>query len=199
MSKESWTTQRSRLEEVARTFDKSIRLYTKDNWFSHAVAWLLFVISFGKFKRDEYLVHAATTFGNLHFYPKEWNVWNVEDILPHEARHTWQFRVLGFYIHPLLGLPLAAVVYLFLLFPIGIAVGRFFMELDADKSRYSYLITKYECAKNSIYYSKYLRSSAECRAEVLSSSLYFFAVPFPFGKYYYMKMINKLLGEMNNE
>jgi len=166
----SWTEDKDRLEDLAHSIDKSIRLCTKDNFVSKAIAWLLFLITFGRFKRIRFLQDFATTLGNYHFYPERWYARNVERVLIHEARHTKQFRWMGAGIHPLLGLPLAAVVYLLLPLPVLLAFGRFYMELDADKSAWKHM-------KNIGATDIAIIGHATRRAASLSSASYVWALP----------------------
>lgn len=191
----SWTQRYFSLLKYAKTLDSSITLYTKDNCFSYMIAWVLFIFSFGKFKRETYLKESATTIGNLHFYPKEWTGFEVESTLPHEARHTWQFKLCGFYIHPLVGLPLATLLYIIFPFPIGISFFRFWSELDADKFSYKNFIKRNDCNYPvNPWCRKEILKCALSRANSLSSVMYFYSVPNWFSKYFYNRMVVEICG-----
>lgn len=132
----SWVTDKVRLAALAHTIDKSVQLYTKDNWFCKALAGILLVITFGGMKYRVFLDRFATTIGPLQFYPVTWDISTVERVVVHESRHTRQARWFGFWIHPWVGLPLFAVFYLLLPLPLGLAWFRCWFEMDAD--RYSW-------------------------------------------------------------
>lgn len=183
----SWLQDRERLQVDAEKFDKSIKLVTKDNFVSRAIAWLLFVLSFGKFKRERFLVNFATTLGNYIFIPKEWSVRSVEILMPHEARHVKQFRWLGLCIHPLVGLPLAAVVFLLLPLPFLLAFGRFYMELDADVAKWKYLI------KSNIWGPENIRLHAARRGKSVASVNYFWTLPETWAVKLYKKRAEKVI------
>lgn len=127
----SWVYQRTRLTALAHTIDKSVRLYTKDNWFCKALAAILMVITFGGMKYRVFLEDFATTIGPLQFFPVAWDTERVERVVIHESRHTRQARWFGLWIHPWVGLPLFAVFYLLLFLPIGLAFFRALFERDA--------------------------------------------------------------------
>lgn len=127
----SWYLDKARLQAVAQQIDKSVHLYTKDNWFCTVLSWLLTIIAFGGIERRVFLTRFATTIGPLQFYPASWNIASVERVIVHESRHTRQARWFGLGIHPWLGLPLFAVFYLLLFLPMGLAFFRCWFEMDA--------------------------------------------------------------------
>lgn len=185
----SWTEKRKQLQTQATKFDKSVRLVTKDNFVSRFIAWALFILSFGRFKRKSFLVGFATTIGNYIFFPKEWTAETVKRILPHESRHIKQFKWLGFGIHPLIGLPLGTIVYALFPLPMFLAFGRFYMELDADKAGWKYLL------EQKIYTVNQIREVAIWRAESLSSVGYFWALPKSWALSLYKKAAEEVINE----
>jgi len=189
----SWMNDFLWLDALAKSYDPSIELHTKDNWFQYAIAWILFLITFGRFKRQDYLTRFATTVGNHHYYPKEYTKWQVERILPHEARHTRQFRWFGLMIHPLLGLPVAMLVYLFLPLPVFMAWGRFWMELDADRASYRHRLREMGYATGTI-----LQLAAR-KSEVVSGPSYFWAVPEAWARHIYIDMAKEVIDEYEDE
>jgi hypothetical protein len=182
-----WLFYKKNITEELRKIDKSIVLHTKDNTFCKVVAWILFILSFGNFKREVFLNRFSTTIANHHFYPEKWLIDSVLEVGIHEARHTRQFRFFGFWIHPLVGLPIAAVVYLLLLLPIGAAFGRFFMELDADKESWRYMVKEE-------YTNEEILEHARRRANTLSGSCYLWAVPKFISSYFYTRSAKKIIG-----
>ena len=184
----SWTKDKEELTRLAYQFDKSIVLKTHENKLSKSLAWINFILTFGKQTREHFLKHFAFTIGNYHFYPKEWDKEQVERTLPHEARHTWQMKKLGFGIHPLLGLPLFLLIYCFLPLPIYFSFGRFYLELDADKAYYKYLLNK-----EGIFYTNHIiYLNKEHRIKSLSGPAYFWAVEKRFALEEYNRMLKNL-------
>lgn len=167
----SWLLKEEEFKKQAKTIDKSAKLYTKDNWFCRFMAWFLFIISAGQFKRERFLEDFATTIGNLVFIPKEWSEWSCKTTLIHECRHIRQFRYMGLGIHPMVGLPIAAIVYFLLLFPVLLAFGRLLMEYDADMFECDELLK--ESSDNCDFVSIMMTN----RADSLSSKDYIWAVP----------------------
>jgi hypothetical protein len=184
----SWLEDRVFLESQAQLHNRHIRLHTKDNLFSEVCAWILLIASFDQLKREKYLKKAATCFGNHHFYPKEWSTARVLRVLPHEGRHTDQLQFLGFYIHPLAGLPIAAIVYGFPFLPLPIAAGRFFMELDADTAAFRDLLWITENPA-------LIRRIAQYRADSLASAMYLWAIPRRISRWLYRRMAQKVINE----
>jgi len=129
----SWLTKKDELQTYARSIDKSIILTDKSSWFWTAIAWLLFIISFGKSDRSRFLKIFATTLGPIQAYPEGWTVNQVKSVIPHEARHTVQARRFGLFISPWVGLPFMGLAYALLPLPVGLAYFRFWLELDAER------------------------------------------------------------------
>jgi len=180
-----WTNQRNQLTTIAKGYDKSIKLYTKDNWFCKSIAHILWffslIFTFGQkpFLPNIFLTQFATAIGPFHFYPSEWNEFDVTNALPHEARHTKQCRWMGMCMHPLLGLPIVLLILLLPL-PIGLAFGRLWMELDAEKAKWRYWIQRYvipEKVSSKKTVANMIRMRAENFATELASESYCFTVP----------------------
>lgn len=70
----------------------------------------------------------------------EESVERVGATLVHEARHTRQARWCGLGLHPWLGMPVFAVLYLALPLPIGLGIARFLFELDADRAAWRHTL-----------------------------------------------------------
>jgi hypothetical protein len=126
----SWIDHKEELEKYAHLFDKSIILKDKEGWFIKTLCWIIALGNRDRYVR--YMTNFAQTIGNYHFYPREWTKDRVERVIPHEGRHTYQARVCSLGIHPLLGLPIMAIIYGLIFFPVGLALGRVYLELDAD-------------------------------------------------------------------
>ena len=129
----SWIYDRKRLQKLARAIDPSIRLYTKNNWFCVLLACILPVVTFGGMTYTKFLERYATTIGPLQFYPEHYSIKAVQRIILHESRHTCQARWCGLGIHPWVGLPVYALLYLFLPLPFFIAYPRLWFEIDASR------------------------------------------------------------------
>jgi len=130
----TWVGERGRLEALARAIEPSVRVQTKDGVHWRALAWLAAIATVGGISRRTFLEDYATTLGPLHGYPAGWSAERVEATLVHEARHTRQARLCGLGLHPWLGLPLFAALYLALPLPVGLGLARLLFELDADRA-----------------------------------------------------------------
>lgn len=161
----SWILDKERLQTKAREIDPSICLVTKNNWFWKALSWALFIVSFGKMERDVFLSRFATTMGNIQAYPESWSTHSVEEVMIHESRHTYQARICGFGIHPLVGLPIMGILYFFLPIPFLFAFFRTWFEIDADKTLWKYLLEKKQNPD-------VVRRRALCFAETISGPSY---------------------------
>lgn len=171
----SWTADRVRLQAVAHQIDKSVRLYTKDNWFCKLLAAVLMVITFGGMKYRVFLENFATTIGPLQFYPAAWSTETVERVVIHESRHTRQARWFGLWIHPWVGLPLYAVLYLLLFLPIGLAFFRCYFEMDAMRFELR------ECFKKGIYSKEQVLERGTRFGNTVCSGKYGWALPKTWG------------------
>lgn len=161
----SWVLQKEELTTFAKSFDKSVKLTTKDYWLFKVIAWLLFFWS--KSKRKRFTERFATTVGHIQGYPKAWPASHVKDVIPHECRHTKQMRWFGFMIHPIVGVPLGLVIYGFLFFPLYFALFRLLLEIDADKRKWEYWVSE-----RGVTNKKVFLTHARLRAERVTSSDY---------------------------
>ena len=182
----SWTKDKERLEKLARDIDPAVRLTTKNGWVWKAIAWILFVITFGQFKRETYLERFATTLGPIQGYPESWRVASVENTLIHESRHTQQARAFGLFIHPWVGLPLMFLTYILLPLPLGLAVFRAWLELDADRYRWRILLMKGADPDD-------IRERAESFANTVSSAAYAWSLPASWTRKWFLKEAEKAI------
>ena len=189
MAIQSWTKDIIRLSVIAQDLDNSIVLKTKDHWLMQLISWILFILAFGQNKREDFLKRFATTLCNYHFYPKEWSARAVEANLCHEARHTKQFRIFGLGIHPVLGLPLAAIFYLLFPLPILLAWGRYYMEYDASRAEFKYKLSVLN------YPDRSIRSDAWHTAQHVSSASYFWAWPRSWAEKSFAKLAEEVINE----
>jgi hypothetical protein len=128
----SWLDQRAELQAYAETFDKAAVLMSHSHWFWRAVAFVGFWIPKGRF---------AQTVGPLVGIPDAWSEEQAHRVISHEVGgHVRQFRAFGLWIHPWVGLPLMAVVYGLLFFPIFLAYFRYRLELHADSVKWKTLL-----------------------------------------------------------
>jgi hypothetical protein len=154
MERVSWIDDREQYQAIAAKIDPAATLFTKDHWVWTA-AWIgLIVITLGLaaigMPLKKFLERYATTLGPFHGYPSAWPALSKR-LLVHECRHTTQFVFAGWFV-PVLGwffgrkvravcglLPMA-VVYGLVIFPIGLALGRWLLELDADRTSWRWAI-----------------------------------------------------------
>jgi hypothetical protein len=185
----SWVTRKDDLLKLAYQFDKSIKILTKDNWWSKLAAWFLFIITCGKMTREKFLQNTATCIGPLHFFPAHYDYRTVEWVEPHEARHTQQFRWLGLGIHPWVGLLPAILVYGFLPLPTMFAYGRFYMEVDADRASWRYKL------ENNLMNEVDVQMAAMRRAKSLAGPTYFWALRYQESLRRYQKAAAEVIDE----
>ena len=185
----SWMYDFDRLSRLAATFDRSIKLYTKDNWFMRLCALLLFIISFGRFKQETFLKDYATTLAHAHFYPKEWNIPTVERVLVHEAEHTRQFKMLGLWTHPLAGIPAFTLLYLISPLPMFLCWGRLWAEVGANKAFWRYALKHLGWTPAAVY------NNAEHKALQISSAAYLWAWPLSWAKKAYKKAADEVIDD----
>lgn len=185
----SWLADKERLQIEARKFDPAVRLTTKNGWFWAALAWLLFILTFGKFKREDFLTQFATTIGHVQAYPEGWNVDTVERVVVHESRHTFQARVCGFGIHPMVGLPVMAVLYGLVFFPTLLAVLRTWFELDADRAVWRSGLSK------GVMNADMVRWRAQVFAETVSGPAYFWSLPRSLAVRWFLRAAEKVIAE----
>lgn len=183
----SWVDDKERYEQMARAIDPAIRLTTKDGWFWKVIAWILFIITFGQFKRERFLEDFATTIGPIQAYPRSYSS-IYEGTLVHEGRHTKQARWFGLGIHPWVGLPFMAIAYLLLPIPAGLAYLRYRLELDADRAKWKWMM-------ESGYSADQVLDRAQRFAETVSSSAYAWAWPKPWAVKGFLREANKVVSE----
>lgn len=182
----SWVDDKERYEQIAKTIDPAVRLTTKDGWFWKAIAWILFVVTFGQFKRERFLEDFATTIGPIQAYPRSYPRL-YEGTVVHESRHVRQFRWFGLGLHPWVGLPLMALSYLLLPLPLGLAYLRYALELDADRAKWKWMLERGEDPQSVL-------DRAESFAETVSGSAYGWAWPRPWALRGFRKAAEKTIG-----
>jgi len=166
----SWVDRRDEYQALARRFDPACRLVVKEGWFWTALAYLLMVITFGGVRAGDFLNNYATTIGPIQAYPRAWPTLDTR-LLVHEARHVRQARVCGLWIHPWVGLPIYALLYLVLPIPLGLAWFRFWFELDADRASWRWALAEGGWAPEQV------RLRAQSFALKVSSGSYGWAMP----------------------
>jgi hypothetical protein len=119
----SWALEKTYLEAFAKTFDPSARLAVK-----RSKLWV------GGLKTN------ATTLGRTVYIARHWTSDQVRRVIPHEVLgHVKQFRYCGLGIHPTLGFPGMALIYVWgVIFFIFLAWGRYRCELHADTVSWRY-------------------------------------------------------------
>jgi hypothetical protein len=188
----SWVDDKARLEALARCYDSSARLTTKDSWFWRAIGTVLPVLTVGGLSKRDFLQHYATTIGPLQAYPRDYSVSTVESLLVHEARHTYQARWFGLGLHPWLGLPAMAIAYLLLPLPLGLAYFRYRLELDADIADWRHRLSRGEHPES-------IRYRAREFAERVSSGNYGYAWPARWTMRSFIKAAERVIAEHHDQ
>ncbi len=140
-SSASWTQSADEYVRLAQSIAGVSVITHKNGRFWRVVAWSLFVLSLGRFARKSFLEDFASTLGPVQAYPHGWAEL-PHRLIVHEARHTRQFLLAGWFV-PILGwlgprarvwaglLPVG-LIYGFFPVPMFFAWGRYRLELDAD-------------------------------------------------------------------
>lgn len=180
----SWVEERAKYEAIAAEIEPAAVLVTKDHWIWTALWIGLVAITFGLaligMGRTKFLTQYATSLGPWHGYPSSFPVLS-KYLLVHECRHTSQFVFAGWFV-PVLGwffgrkvravvglLPMA-IVYGLVVLPIGLAVGRWQLELDADRTAWRWAIRHgYSLAQ--------IRTRAEAFGRKVCGAPYLFSWP----------------------
>ena len=176
----SWLTEHGRLEALARTIEPSVRLTSKDSPFWRVVAAVTHWITFGAVGRSLFLERYATTLGPIQGYPPTWTVAQVERVLIHEARHTWQARMCGLGLHPWLGLPIFGALYLLAPLPMGFGIARLLFEVDADRTVWRHALARGVPPDE-------ILERAEAFAAVVCSRDYAWSAPAGFGRAIFLR------------
>lgn len=118
-------------QSLARSIDPAARIVAKTGRF-----WSFLATIIGPFVgRRNFLENYATTIGPVQAYPQRWIDAGLEaHLIVHESQHVRQARAFGFGIHPWVGVPLMAIAYLLLPFPVVFAYFRFRLELGAERA-----------------------------------------------------------------
>lgn len=170
----SWWHRHEELEKIAKAFDPAAKLRLKKSRLWNVGALKTF----------------ATTFGRTVYIPADWSFNSVKDIIPHEvAGHVKQARYFGLGIHPTLGLPLMALFYLLLPFPIYFAWFRYRLELHADTQAW-----RVGLAAGTMTI-KQVKDRAERFARTVSGSAYIFAWPRPLVIWGFKRRAKKVVRE----
>ena len=195
----NWIERKEELQIEARKIDLSVILTTKDTWFWRIIGRFLQVITFGKLTQDSFINHFATTFGPIQAYPSSWSYNFVRETISHESRHTYQARICGCFIPiigwipqlaPYVGLLPMAIIYLLFPLPIGLAWARYRLELDACIREWEYYLTVEKWPSKSILW--WVNEDAK----QISSSSYFWSIPYKWANWGYNRAWNKLLNKL---
>jgi len=202
----SWLDEREEYQIWAEVEEPIAVLEDKSAWYWTALyvlgvvftlGFLLFGISLRRFRED-----FATTLITRQGYPARWASLSRR-VVVHEGRHTTQATWFGWLFFPIawtsrrlrawLGVPGFAAVYFLLPVPVGFALGRFFLELDADKRAWARCLSEQSMTPADV------TSHAERRWRTLSGGSYFWAVPTPFARYFYRSAAKRSLVNWRGE
>ena len=178
----SWTERRSEYERLAHSISDVIVLTTKDAWPWKVIAYGLAIFSLWRFPPRRFLEDFATTIGPIQAYGRAWPRLDRRTVV-HEGRHTLQFLFFGWFV-PVLGwlhrrvrvwcgLLLMGLLYVLIPLPIGLAYGRYRLELDADAYSWRRALEEGWLDADGV------RRRAREFAETVSSAAYLWAWPRP--------------------
>jgi hypothetical protein len=198
----SWTDDRRGYDLLAGRVEPVAVVTTKDSWgwtllWSLGVAVTLGGLALGISLR-RFLDDFATTFITRQGYPRTWPRLS-NGVIVHEGRHTTQATWFGWLFFPIawanrrlrawLGTPGFALVYFVLPLPIGLAAGRFYLELDADRAAWRLGLAEGWMTPEEV------RERARSRALTMSGGSYFWAWPRPWAKSTYRKAAEVVIRE----
>lgn len=181
---ESWTDDLAAYQRLAEGIEPVAVVGSKDSclWTALWVAGVVLTagaLALGVSLR-RFLEEFATTFVTRQGYPTAWPTLSRR-IVAHESRHTTQATWFGWLVLPLawvsrrvrawLGAPFFAAVYFLLPLPIGLAYGRFRLELDAEVAAWRRGLREGWLSEREV------RELATMQAELLSSGAYLWAWP----------------------
>lgn len=196
----SWVSERYKYQKLATEAEPVAVVGTKDGWGWTALYVALCVVTLGliviglspKDWRERFATTAVTRQG----YPRTWPRLSNR-VVVHESRHTTQAVAFGWWLFPIawvnrrlrawLGALPNALVYGLLPLPIGLAAGRFYLELDADKAAWRRGMRDGWMTQGEVL------AHAEQRAETMSSGAYFWAWPRPWARGSYQKAAKKIV------
>jgi hypothetical protein len=198
----SWVVERAKYGRIAKEIEPAARVVTKDSrlW---TVLWVIgAVLTLGlialKMRLRTFLEDVATTIGPWQGYPRRLTEL-VRELVAHESRHTTQTTWFGWVLAPLVffsrtarsiaGLPIFAAVYFLLPLPIGLAAGRFYLELDADRAAWRLGLREGWMTNGEVL----LRAGQ--RAESLSRGIYLWAWPRSWAVRAYERMARTIVHE----
>jgi hypothetical protein len=173
----SWSFRHDELQAKASKLERSVRLVDKNtSRLMKVIAWFLFIVSCGRWKREDFMKNTAVSLLHWIFIPREWDYQAALDVLPHECQHAKQQRYMGLGIHPIGGIPVAAITYGLFPLPVFCAFGRAWMEINADQAKW-----KYGLQNGTMNEAEILTDAIE-RAEYLSSKTYLWALWYSFAE-----------------
>jgi len=196
----TWTVERSRYQKAAAEAEPVAVVTTKDHW-AWTLLWVVGVVFTLGFlalglSRRRFLEDFATTFITRQGYPRAWARLSLR-LIRHEGRHTTQSTWFGWWAFPVawasrrlrawLGAPLNALVYFVLPLPAGLAAGRFYLELDADRTAWRAGLADRTMTPADV------RDHAASRAKTMSSGAYLWAWPAPWSRSAYSSAAEEVI------
>lgn len=198
----SWTTERYKYQKLATDAEPIAVVTTKDSWgwtllYVVGCAFTLGFLALG-ITRRRFLEEFATTVITRQGYPRAWPTLSNR-VVVHESRHTTQATWFGWLLAPIawasrrlrawLGVPGFALTYFVLPLPIGLAAGRFYLELDADRAAWRAGLKAGWLRQGEVL------AHAEQRAETMSSGAYFWTWPRSWARRSYRKAAERIVAQ----
>jgi hypothetical protein len=158
----TWVDERERYQKLASSIDPAAKVCVKEeSWIMIVASWALFLVTFGMFKRDVFMQGFGTTLGPWEYYSRTKEALS-RHFVAHESYHVVQFRKLGLWIHPILGIPANILVYGILPLPIFLAYGRYKIEMNAERFALKYYLedgaTEQQVIDRAVYFAEMITS-----------------------------------------
>lgn len=162
-------TEKERLEEIrkiVKEMDSSAKVFIKED------SLLMKLISHAMSKN--FMIKYSTTLCNRLYLLRKHLYGDRKDLLrllAHEILgHVKQCRTCGFGIHPWVGFPIFAILYGVIIFPIKLAVFRYFFEKNAESKSWRYSL------KNGLMLPVEVYLRAKSFAEKVASKDYYYTL-----------------------
>ena len=198
----SWVAERFRYQRIATAIEPAAVVTTKDS-LGWTVLWVAgAVLTLGllalKMNLRTWRERVSATVAYWQGHPRVYHELPNE-LVAHESRHTTQTTWFGWVLAPIawvnrkfrsvLGLPVFAAVYFLLPLPIGLAAGRFYLELDADRAAWRLGLRDGWMTNGEVL----VRAGA--RAEALSRGIYLYAWPRSWASAAYERIAREVIHE----
>lgn len=159
------------IQKTADKYNLGIKVHSTEHWFCKLLSYLTWLRSCGRLTPSRWRENIFLSIGTHHFYADYHPAFIINNVIPHEARHTYHCYILGACIHPNLGAPLYYLLYL--LFPLPAVLALFRLAAECDCIYHTW---KHQISSGVTTYPDMLRD-VEFRSNSLSNVVYGYTAP----------------------